>query len=158
MILFFLLVSPHCSERHGSLQRKNHRLENEIKCFVGVIFRDVKLSDAHSTFKLSACDEANPLSPWLRGGAQEGWTLCDRQWRMARLVRGRGWPSVNCSSGVVTETPRSFPQAVAHNLKLATNIDHTRDGTVNAPSQPCLSPVVPEHWSGGLVRQRGLSV
>jgi hypothetical protein len=33
-------------------------------------------------------------------------------------------PSLNRSSAVVTDTPRSFPQIVAHNLKLAANINH----------------------------------
>jgi len=53
------------------------------------------------------------------------------------------------------ERGRSFLQIVAHNLKLAANIDHMRDGTSNAPPEPRPPPIVPEHGSGGFVRQRG---
>ena len=53
------------------------------------------------------------------------------------------WPSLNRSLAVVTDTPRSFLQIVAHNLKLAANIDHMRDGTSNAPPEPRPPPIVP---------------
>jgi hypothetical protein len=66
-------------------------------------------------------------------------------------------PSLDCSS-TVTETPRSFLEIIAHNFKLAANIDHMRDDAPNPPSEPCPSAIVPEHGSGRLVRQRRLPV
>jgi|SRR6516164_125113 len=56
------------------------------------------------------------------------------------------------SSAVVAEVLRPGPQIVAHNLKLAANIDHMRDDASNSPSEPCPSPIVPEHGSDGFVR------
>jgi len=63
-----------------------------------------------------------------------------------------------CANSSSIERPRPFLQIVAHNLKLAANIDHMRDDTSNAPSQPRPPSIVPEHRGNGLVRQRGLSV
>ena len=74
------------------------------------------------------------------------------------LVPGRPWPLVNCSSAVVTETPRSLLSDVAHNLKLAANIDHMRDGTANVPSEPRPPPIVSEHRGDGFIRQRRFPV
>jgi hypothetical protein len=56
------------------------------------------------------------------------------------------------------QTPCSFLKIVAHNLKLAANIDHMRDDTSNAPSHSSSLPIVPEHGGSRLVWQRRFSV
>src|SRR5262249_32640375 len=96
-----------------------------------------------------------------RGARQGGRNYSPVIWRTPRQIylmpRIFAWnlaiPSLNRSSAVVTDTPRSFPQIVLHNLKLAADIDHQRDDPSHAPSEPRPPPIVRENGSGGLVRQ-----
>ena len=73
-----------------------------------------------------------------------------------RVSSSRSWmPSLNRLSAVVTDTPRSFLQIVAHNLKLAANIDHMRDDTSNAPSGFARPPLYPSMGAAGSSGKEG---
>jgi len=75
---------------------------------------------------------------WPRPISAELAAKLEREWS---AIRGR----VNQTNGGLSRslTPRSVPKIVAHNLKLAADIDHMRDGTSNAPAEPRPPPVVP---------------